>query len=269
MAIKKEVTEANGVVTTYHRIALVSIDTNNQVTILVESYLSEEGRQKEKDYAAGLYNNLGPGEMVFPYTESHYINIPYDPDMTIEKAYRSVKSMPNFKDSDDIFDTWSGDGVTYSKGDYVLYNEKIYKVLQQHTSQADWTPDAAVSLFVAIPDPRVDYSDFVQPTGAHNVYNSGDKVTYNGVKYESLIDNNAWSPEAYPAGWSKIETGETSGESGDGQESSNYANFVQPTGAHDAYSKGDKVKYNGNVYESLIDANVWSPDAYPAGWKKI
>ena len=45
--------------------------------------------------------------------------------------------------------------------------------------------------------------------------------------------------------------------------------WVQPTGAHDAYQKGDKVRYNGNVYESLIDGNVWSPDAYPAGWQKL
>ena len=45
--------------------------------------------------------------------------------------------------------------------------------------------------------------------------------------------------------------------------------WVQPTGAHDAYQKGDKVRYNGNVYESLVDGNVWSPDAYPAGWQKL
>ena len=45
--------------------------------------------------------------------------------------------------------------------------------------------------------------------------------------------------------------------------------WVQPTGAHDAYQKGDRVRYNGNVYESLIDGNVWSPDAYPAGWQKL
>jgi hypothetical protein len=47
------------------------------------------------------------------------------------------------------------------------------------------------------------------------------------------------------------------------------ADFVQPTGVHDAYSIGDKVKYNGKTYESLINGNVWTPDAYPAGWKII
>ena len=47
------------------------------------------------------------------------------------------------------------------------------------------------------------------------------------------------------------------------------AEWVQPTGAHDAYQKGDKVLYNGTVYESLIDGNVWAPDVYPAGWNAV
>ena len=45
--------------------------------------------------------------------------------------------------------------------------------------------------------------------------------------------------------------------------------YKQPTGAHDAYSKGDKITYNGEVYESTINGNVWNPDAYPAGWRRI
>lgn len=45
--------------------------------------------------------------------------------------------------------------------------------------------------------------------------------------------------------------------------------FKQPTGAPDAYKKGDHVTYNGQVYESTIDNNAYSPDAYPAGWRKI
>lgn len=45
--------------------------------------------------------------------------------------------------------------------------------------------------------------------------------------------------------------------------------WVQPTGGHDAYKIGDRVAYNGAVWESLINANSWSPDDYPAGWKKV
>lgn len=43
--------------------------------------------------------------------------------------------------------------------------------------------------------------------------------------------------------------------------------WSQPVGASDAYAKGDIVDYNGTLYRSTIDANVWSPDAYPAGWE--
>ena len=48
-----------------------------------------------------------------------------------------------------------------------------------------------------------------------------------------------------------------------------YPEYVQPTGAHDAYKIGDKITYNGKKYECIYDGCVWTPDAYPAGWKLI
>ena len=48
-----------------------------------------------------------------------------------------------------------------------------------------------------------------------------------------------------------------------------YPEYVAPSGAHDAYKKGDKVSFNGKIYESLIDANVYSPSAYPLGWQEV
>lgn len=51
--------------------------------------------------------------------------------------------------------------------------------------------------------------------------------------------------------------------------STSYPEWVQPLGAHDAYKTGDRVMYQGKVYESTIDGNVWAPDVYPAGWKEI
>ena len=105
-----------------------------------------------------------------------------------------------------IFPAWNGDGVQYETGDRVQYNGKAYKVLQAHTSQTAWTPNSAVSLFaeILIPDPEV-IPVWVQP-GADNGYSKGDKVHYPGAQdpvYTSLIDNNVWSPDAYPAGWEK------------------------------------------------------------------
>jgi hypothetical protein len=105
-----------------------------------------------------------------------------------------------------IYDPWTA-GKSYSGGEFVTYGEnsvgdpQLYKVAQAHTAQADWTPDTAVSLFVAIGLDEQGYPVWSRPTGAHDAYNTGDIVDYSGVLYESLIDGNAYSPEAYPAGW--------------------------------------------------------------------
>lgn len=102
MAIKAKVTADNGIVTEYHRIALLSIDVNNQNTMLVHSYLSEDGRQVEKDYAAGLYNHLEAGMMKFPYVSAKYFYIPYDGFMSIESAYNYLKTLPQFEGATDV-----------------------------------------------------------------------------------------------------------------------------------------------------------------------
>ena len=105
-----------------------------------------------------------------------------------------------------IYDQWVV-GKAYTVGEFVVYGEngvgdpQLYKVAQAHTSQADWTPNAAPSLFVAIGLNASGYPVWSQPTGAHDAYNTGDIVDYNGTLYKSLIDGNVYSPEAYPSGW--------------------------------------------------------------------
>lgn len=103
-----------------------------------------------------------------------------------------------------IFPAWAG-GVTYGANDRVQYGGVAYKCLQAHLSQADWTPDAAVSLWakILIPDPEV-IPDWEQPEST-NPYMKGDKVRFEGKVYMSVIDNNVWSPAAYPAGWREVE----------------------------------------------------------------
>ena len=90
-------------------------------------------------------------------------------------------------------------GVAYTTGQRVLYRGVLYKVLQDHTSQDDWTPDAAPSLFsrVLIPDGET-IPEWVQPDST-NPYMSGDKVSHNGSTWVSTIDNNVWEPGVY--GW--------------------------------------------------------------------
>ena len=107
-----------------------------------------------------------------------------------------------------VFPVWSVD-VKYEVGFKVRFNDILYKVLQAHTSQVGWTPDVAVSLFVqvgAVNDvpPEEIIPEWIQPDST-NPYMKGDKVVFEGKIYESLIDNNVWSPAAYPAGWTVME----------------------------------------------------------------
>lgn len=105
-----------------------------------------------------------------------------------------------------VFDPWVI-GHSYNIDDIVIYGEngvgdpQLYRCVQAHTSQADWTPDVAASLFVAIGIDSEGYPVWSRPTGAHDAYNTGDIVDYNGVLYRSTIDGNIWSPEEYPQGW--------------------------------------------------------------------
>ena len=108
-----------------------------------------------------------------------------------------------------MYDAWEV-GKTYATGEYLTYGEnsvgdpQLYKVAQAHTSQADWTPDKTPALFVAIGLDDAGYPVWAQPTGAHDAYNKGDTVDYNGTLYESLMDGNVYSPDAYPAGWKEV-----------------------------------------------------------------
>lgn len=104
-----------------------------------------------------------------------------------------------------LFSEWDGNGVTYLKDDRVRYKNKLFKVLQEHISQLDWIPGAAPSLYVEIADPSIEYPEWKKPTGAHDAYSKGDKVTYNGRKYVSTINANTYSPDEYPTGWELIE----------------------------------------------------------------
>ena len=98
-------------------------------------------------------------------------------------------------------------GKDYTVGEFLTYgannvgDPQLYKVVQAHTSQADWLPDITASLYDAIGLDDNGYPMWAQPTGAHDAYNIGDIVNYNGVLYKSLINGNTYSPDAYPAGW--------------------------------------------------------------------
>lgn len=95
-----------------------------------------------------------------------------------------------------LFPAWAV-GKAYVVSDRVQYDGKLYKCVQAHTGQADWTPDAAPALWVAV---SVDeWPEWVQPSGAHDAYNRGDKVSYRGKHYICTADANVYAPGVY--GW--------------------------------------------------------------------
>ena len=100
-----------------------------------------------------------------------------------------------------LYTAWAT-GAEYTAGDRRTYGGVLYKCLQEHTSQDDWTPDAAPSLWavVLIPDPGV-IPEWVQPDST-NPYMTGDKVTHNGQTWECTVDNNVWEPGVY--GWAVV-----------------------------------------------------------------
>ena len=104
----------------------------------------------------------------------------------------------------EFYDIWEV-GVTYEVGRYLQYKGVLYKVLQPHTSQESWTADVASSLYAKVLiDPTGETIPEWEQPDSTNAYMTGDKVRFEGVVYESTVDNNIWSPTAYPAGWKVV-----------------------------------------------------------------
>ena len=93
----------------------------------------------------------------------------------------------------ELYPLWLPD-TAYTVGDRVRDGDTLYKCVQSHTSQADWTPDATPALWTRVS--IEEWPEWVQPTGAQDVYNTGDKVSHNGKHWVSLVNANVWEPGA-------------------------------------------------------------------------
>jgi hypothetical protein len=135
--------------------------------------------------------------------------------MTREHAYKIRemlhKASASLADTDaleaiELLPAWQND-TDYVVDVRVRYDDKLYRCVQTHHSQTDWTPDATPALWTEVAKPG-EIPVWRQPTGAQDAYNTGDKVHYpdaDGPVYESIVDNNVWSPEDYLAGWKMVE----------------------------------------------------------------
>ena len=100
-----------------------------------------------------------------------------------------------------MYDEWSAESVAYVLDDIRQYNGLLYRCVQAHTSQATWTPEDAPSLWTRIADPAQEWPEWIQPTGAHNAYALGAKVSHAGKHWVSNVANNVWEPGVY--GWTE------------------------------------------------------------------
>ena len=99
----------------------------------------------------------------------------------------------------ELYPVW-GENISVSVNGRYQYNDKLYKCVQAHTTQADWTPNATPALWVEVS--LDEFPEWKQPAGAHDAYAKGDKVKHNGKKWESTADANVWEPGVY--GWNEI-----------------------------------------------------------------
>lgn len=115
------------------------------------------------------------------------------------KAARETVTDETALEAIELYPVWSS-GISVSVNDRYQYNDKLYKCVQAHTTQADWTPDKTPALWVEVS--LDEFPEWRQPAGAHDAYAKGDKVKHNDKKWESTADANVWEPGVY--GWSEI-----------------------------------------------------------------
>ena len=101
----------------------------------------------------------------------------------------------------EVFAPWEPD-VDYTVGNMRVYGTdetKLYKCIQAHRSQSDWTPDKTPALWSVAGDPADEWPAWSQPIGAQDAYMVGDQVSHNDKRWISNVDNNVWEPGVY--GW--------------------------------------------------------------------
>lgn len=168
----------------------------------------------------------------------------------------TAQDMDTYDDTDDIPITSVAElpaiGEQIEEGKMYGFDGKVYHAVQSHV-RMHYHPDDTPALFAV---KREDTGSL--PWVKNEKVNAGDIRIYNEVEYECIqahMTLESWTPDNTPTLWK--------------EKSDEVQEWVQPTGAHDAYNIGDRVLFNGKVYESKINANVWSPTGYPAGWLLI
>ena len=188
-----------------HEAVRITHELDGGTTVRVMSRDSGDGSARYTQHAHKLDDTLG-----FAAAEEWLQGLPAfepyeDPAQAALDEVLPILTDEQAETVPDAFPAWAA-GIAYAVGYRVRYGGVLYKCVQAHTSQEDWTPDKTPALWVRIGEPG-EIPVWVQPTGAQDAYNTGDKVHYPTIEdpvYESTIDGNVWSPADYPAGWTEV-----------------------------------------------------------------
>lgn len=184
--------------------------------IVVDGMAIYNPSQEQVDNATIEQINAGGWYIFTPPTPPEpepYIPTPQDePDTyNIMQAVKTMlqEDVNDLSDEDalavaSLFPTWhSLIGQQVTTGERIWDDGKLWKVLQPHTVSQEWRPAEAVSLYVEVS--IAEWPEYRQPTGAHDAYNTGDKVTFEGRHYICKMDSTTFSPAEYPAAWELVE----------------------------------------------------------------
>ena len=185
----------------------VVTDTYSHVVYMPSADLSKFEVVKDESVPDSLRNaieSLNTKQIEMEETQATFTQVQQSLHKVAKMVASEVTDDAKALTIQEFYDDWEV-GVKYEVGTYIRYEEVLYKVITAHTSQSDWTPTSASSLFakVLIDPTGESINEWVQPDST-NPYMAGDKVIFNGKTYESVINNNVWSPSAYPAGWKEI-----------------------------------------------------------------
>ena len=121
----------------------------------------------------------------------------------IEKAVATGELTDDQREAaTNLFPAWDSAGHVYVINDYVQHEGLLYRCVQSHTSQVGWGPTMASSLWSRAGNPTEEWPEWIQPTGAHDAYVQGDKVSHNDKHWISNVDGNVWEP---PTQWTEAE----------------------------------------------------------------
>lgn len=96
-------------------------------------------------------------------------------------------------------------GMQCTTGMFLQHEGRLYRVLQDHTSQEDWTPDLTPALYKVVGINENGIPEYSRPVSSSDAYMTGDEMMFKGVHYRSKIDYNVWTPEEYADGWEVVE----------------------------------------------------------------